>query len=198
MNALTAFLKTTLFGGLFILLPLLLFMLLMDELLDVVVALATPIADLFPEDAFEPLDEPLVTGVGLIFVFSLLLGLLARLEPMRRFGLWLEEQTIGRLPLYQAVKSVTSGFASMEEDGRCKPALLTGPNSERDLVFLVEELADGQVVVMLPRAPTPLTGTIKVVPAAQVQTLHVSLGDFTAVISHWGVGTRELIAKAGI
>ena len=198
MNALTAFLKTTLFGGFFILLPLLLFTLLMDELMEFVVALATPIADLFPEDTVEPMDEPLVLGVVLIVVVSMLLGLVARLEPLRQFGLWLEEQTIGRMPMYQAVKSVTSRFASMEEDGRFKPALLTGPHNERDLVFLVEELDDSQVVVMMPRAPTPLTGTIRVVPATQVQTLKVSLGDFTAVISHWGVGTKELIAKAGV
>ncbi len=44
------FLKNTLFGSLFVLLPLLLFYLLFAELLDVVVGLGAPIADLSPRE----------------------------------------------------------------------------------------------------------------------------------------------------
>lgn len=40
----------------------------------------------------------------------------------------------------------------------------------------------------------PMTGSIKMVPMTQVEILDVSLGEFTAVISHWGIGSKELIA----
>ena len=46
MKTIIEFLKTCLVGGLFVLLPLLLFYLLFSELMDIIVALATPIADL--------------------------------------------------------------------------------------------------------------------------------------------------------
>ena len=48
MKNLLEFLKTTAMGGLFVLLPVLLLYLLLSEALDLIVALATPIADLFP------------------------------------------------------------------------------------------------------------------------------------------------------
>ena len=49
MKNITEFIKTSLIGGLFVLLPLILFYLLLAEMLELVVMLATPIADLFPE-----------------------------------------------------------------------------------------------------------------------------------------------------
>jgi hypothetical protein len=48
MKNLLEFPKTSLLGGLFVLLPLVLFYLLLSELLQIVVALNTPIADFLP------------------------------------------------------------------------------------------------------------------------------------------------------
>ncbi|MGD2011309.1 MAG: hypothetical protein PVI76_09445, partial [Desulfobacterales bacterium] len=66
MKQLLEFLKTSLTGGLFILLPLVLFYLLFSELLEVVVALATPIADLFPKGTFDQVKMPVIIGIILI------------------------------------------------------------------------------------------------------------------------------------
>ncbi len=195
MKTLLDFLKSTAFGGFFILFPLLLFGLLLGEILEAVVGLATPIADLFPEDTFADVQEPVVVAIILIVLASFLLGLATRLAIARQFGQWAEGNTLGRLPLYRAIKSLTSRFAAMEESGGFKPALVRGPNDQRDLAYLMEDLGDGFAAVMLPRAPTPMVGSIKVVPLTQVEVLDVSLGEFTAVISHWGIGSKELMAK---
>jgi len=72
------FLKTSLVGGLFVLLPLVLFYLLLSELLQVVVALATPIADLFPKGTFDQVKMPVVIGIILIVGASFLFGLALR------------------------------------------------------------------------------------------------------------------------
>jgi hypothetical protein len=49
-------------GGLFVLLPILLLYLLLAEALDLIVALATPIADLFPEGTFGKVEFPVIFG----------------------------------------------------------------------------------------------------------------------------------------
>ena len=53
MKQLLEFLKTTVLGGLFVLLPLLLLYLLLSEALGLIVVLAKPIADLFPKGTFD-------------------------------------------------------------------------------------------------------------------------------------------------
>ncbi len=118
-----------------------------------------------------------------------------RLGSAKHFGSWLEANTIGRLPLYRAVKNLTERFAAIEGSDRFKPALVRGPGEQQDLAYLMEDLGDGLVTVMLPRAPTPMVGTIKVVPLEQVELLDVSLSDFTALISQWGVGSKVLFDK---
>lgn len=196
MKTLLEFLKSTLIGGFFILLPLLLFSLLLGEVLEAVIGLATPIADLLPKSTFENLQAPVVAAVILIVLASMLFGLAMRLSAGQQLGRWLEDNTIGRLPLYRAIKSLTSRFAALEEDGKFKPALIHGPMEQREFAYLMEDLGNGFASVMLPRSPTPMAGSIKIVPMTQVEILDVSLGDLTAVISHWGVGSRELLAKS--
>ena len=196
MNTLIDFLKTTVIGGFFILLPLLLFGILLEEILEAVVGLATPIADLFPADTFEEVPAPVVVAVVLILLASFLLGLATKLPVARKFGAWVEANTIGRLPLYRAIKGLTSRFEAMEEKGGFKPALVRGPGDQYDLAYLMEEVGGGYVSVMLPRAPTPMIGTIKLVPLDQVEILDVSLGEFTAIISHWGVGSKDALDGA--
>jgi hypothetical protein len=38
-----------------------------------------------------------------------------------------------------------------------------------------------------------MVGTLRIVLRDEVRLINVPLGDFTRVISHWGVGTRELL-----
>ena len=69
MKQLLEFLKTTAMGGLFVLLPVLLLYLLLVEALDLIVSLATPIADLFPKATFEKVEFPVIVGLILILAF---------------------------------------------------------------------------------------------------------------------------------
>ena len=53
MKRIFDFLKATAQGGLFVLLPLLLLFLLLAEVMELLVGIATPIADLFPQGTFD-------------------------------------------------------------------------------------------------------------------------------------------------
>ena len=86
MGRCTGFLKTTALGGLLVLFPLMLFYLLFDEILELVVAFATPIADLFPKQMMERVQFPVLVALILIFGVSFLLGLAIRLEAGRKLG----------------------------------------------------------------------------------------------------------------
>jgi hypothetical protein len=59
-------------GGLFVLPPVLLFYLLLSEALNLIVALATPIAYLFPEGTFEKVEFPVILGLVLVLVCKLM------------------------------------------------------------------------------------------------------------------------------
>jgi len=196
MKNLLEFLKTTAMGGLFVLLPILLLYLLLSEALDLIVALATPIADLFPKATFEKVEFPVFLGMILILGVSFLIGIGLRSDIGRRLGHWVERTVLERLPAYKALKSLTSGFAEAGKAGSFRAAVLVSADGERELAYVIEDHGKDHLTVLLPWAPTAFAGSVKIVDRKRVELLDANLGDVSKVLSHWGVGARELLRKS--
>jgi uncharacterized membrane protein len=195
VNKIAEFLKTSLIGGLFILLPLVLFYLLLSELLQVVVALATPIADLFPKGTFDQVKMPVIIGIILIVGASFMFGLALRFASLRRLGVWIERTLLDRLPLYNAVKRMGRGLVGEQEDSAFRAGLFSSSDGEKEVVYIIEDHGDGQMTILFPFAPASFAGSVKIVSADRIEILETSFGDASRVIAHWGVGAQELLGK---
>ena len=182
-------------GGLFVLLPVLLLYLLLSEALDIIVALATPIADLFPGGTFDKIEFPVIVGLILILSVSFLIGIGLCSEKGRRLGRWIERTVLGRLPAYNALKRLTSGFAEAGKDGAFKAAVMTFADGGRELVYVIEDHGESHLTILLPWAPAAFAGSVKIVDRKRVELLDANLGDVSKVLSHWGVGARDLLGK---
>jgi uncharacterized membrane protein len=195
MKQLLEFLKTTALGGVFVLLPVLLLYLLISEALDLIVALATPIADLFPKGTFEKVEFPVLIGLVLILGVSFLIGLGLRSEKGRGIGRWIERTVLGRVPAYEALKSLTKGFAEAGKEGAFKAAVMTSSDGEREVVYVIEDHGDGDLTVLVPWAPAAFAGSVKIVDRDRIKFLEANLGDVSRALGHWGVGVRELLTN---
>jgi uncharacterized membrane protein len=195
LKQLLDFLKTTAMGGLFVLLPILLLYLLLAEALDLIVALATPIADLFPEGTFGKVEFPVIFGLVLILGLSFVIGLGLRAKIARRSGRWFERTVLDRLPAYNALKSLTTGFAEAGKAGAFKAAVLTSSDGDREFVYVIEDHGDEDLTVLVPWAPAAFAGSVKIVDRDRIKFLEANLGDVSRALGHWGVGVRELLAS---
>ena len=194
MNKIIEFFKTTILGGLFVLLPIILLYLALGEVMGVLVAMATPFADLFFPGQFEDTQFPALVALALLIGVSFILGLVMLSETSRRFGNWIERTILGRLPAYNAMKSLTTGFSDSQQESAFKPALLKSADGEKELVYIVEDHGNGNLTVMLPWTPTPFAGVIKIVPKARVEPLDTSMTKVTEALSQWGIGAKNLLA----
>jgi len=196
MKGLVGFIKTSIVGGLFVLMPIMLFYLIFSEIMEVGVVLATPIADLFPAGTFDNTKATWVLAILLIVGTAFVLGLIMRFGPGRRLGCWLEEAVLMPLPGYRAIKDLTRSFGSAQAQ-KFQPALVASGNRQRDLGYLIEDHGTGFATVLLPLAPTPLVGSLRVVPISQIELLDIGLADWTAVISYWGTGLTKVSKVKG-
>lgn len=189
------FIKNALFRGLVILIPLVLVFLTLRELLEVMIALATPIADFIPSDWIQKGDPENLIAFFLIITTALILGLIWSTKPTRRAAEWLESRSLNHLPLYRIMKSLVGALLDLEDEDSFKPASWRHEDGSLEPVFVVGEHGPDMLVVMQPWTPTPFAGSVKVVPRDQVDLVPVSLDEYSLALTHFGLGLSEALQK---
>ena len=141
MNALTHFVKVTLIGGLLVVLPAWLTVLLLLKAVKGALGVLRPIAQLLPQSV---VHEDLV-ALALLLAICFLAGLLARPRPVQRFGRWLEQSLFERVPGYTVLRGMTRQMAGKAEEQSFQPALHRRETRRREVhcVRLVQPDPDG-------------------------------------------------------
>ena len=186
------FIKTTLFGGLLILLPLMLLWLGLQEIAGLLIAMATPIADLFPKGPFEDLAAPGLVAALLIVGVSFALGLAARSYILSRIGRQIENSVLEKLPMYRMLK-IMSGALVDSDTGEVIPALVKDGAGGGDPCYVIEKHKDGRATVLLPWSPASFAGSIKVVQQSTLEAVPCTLDEFSHSISQVGVGIEDCL-----
>jgi uncharacterized membrane protein len=114
---------------------------------------------------------------------------------MRAIGRWIEQHFLDPIPGYRAIKNLSSGLSGSLEEGAFKAAVLNSPEGGSELVYLIEDHGNGLATVMIPSAPNPMGGAIKVVPRDRIKILDVKVSAIARVLSQWGVGAQALLPK---
>lgn len=188
------FLKTTLLGGLFILLPLMLLWIGLKEIGGLLEAMATPIADLFPKGVFDNLTAPGVIAMLLIVGTSFVLGLAARSRWLSGIGRSIENSVLNKVPMYKMLKVISSSLIDTGS-GDVRPALVKDGSGGGDPCYVIESHKDGRATVLLPWSPASFAGSIKVVLQSDLDYLDCSLDDFSRSLSQIGVGVEECLTR---
>ncbi len=183
------FVTSTLVGGLFVLVPVYLAVLLLLKGMQSVGSVVRPLAALLPD--WIPAEGLL--SLLLVLVLCFLVGVAVRTPSGRAVRERLEKRFFERLPGYALVRSLTQRLAGDTDEEAWKPALV---EIEDALVpgFIIEEHDDGQFTVFVPSVPTPLAGAVYVLPRERVHILDVPFTQAIRTISQWGSGSRDLVA----
>jgi len=189
------FLKNAIFRGLVVLIPVVVLYVTIRELLQLMVALATPIADLFPSGTFDHQKETEIIAALLVVGTALFLGILASVKPSRLAGKWVEDRTLNHLPMYRMLKSFVAAFLALEDEDSFKPALLSNSDCTREPCYVIEDRGYNQVVIMKPWTPTPFAGSLMIVKKSQVEILPLTLDEFSLSLTHFGLGLADQIAE---
>ena len=188
------FLKTTLLGGLFVLLPLILLWLGLSEIAGLLVAMATPIADLFPAGVFDKQTAPAVVAVILLVGASFILGLAARSALINRLGRQFEGGVLDKVPMYRMLKIISSALIDAEKSD-VSPAIISDGSGGGDPCYVMEKHQDGRATVLLPWSPASFAGSIKVVQQSDLEILDCSIDELSRSLSQMGIGVEECISS---
>jgi uncharacterized membrane protein len=200
MSIVNNFLKTTLLGGVLVLLPFLLFYLLFSELLELVTALANPVMEILPESISSRFGDPLVLALIILVTGAFLTGLALRSSKLKSLGHWTERSFLDKMPLYNSVKRLSQGILGVKGDDVFSCGFMESVTGIRELVYIVENSGNGYMTVMVPLAPSGFSGPLKIVDSEFVTRIEASIGEASVPVSEWGVGLQKLLdcqAKQG-
>jgi uncharacterized membrane protein len=189
MKRLGNFVVTSLVGGLLVLVPLYLAVLLLLKAAASLVKFVAPFAKLLPE--WLPADN--ILSLLLVLLVAFLVGASLRTRAGRATRERVEKSLFERIPGYALFRSLTNQLAGQGRETAWKPALV---EIEEALVpgFIIEEHPDGRFTVFVPSVPTPLAGAVYVLTPERVHVLDVPFTQAIKPISRWGSGCQELVA----
>ena len=193
MRGLAEFTKTSLIGGVLIILPIYLSILLLLKTLGAVGALIAPVTAQLPD----ALKFRQVIAILIVILVCFLAGLVVRTGPGLRAKNAIERNLLDRIPGYALIRGLASRVAGRQEDDTFAVALV---EIEDALVpaFIVEEHDDGAYTVFVPSVPTPAAGAIYILPRERVHHVDIPFAKAAAVITKWGAGARDLRAAMRI
>jgi uncharacterized membrane protein len=183
---------TTLIGGLVFLLPLIAVLALLGQGLALMAGVAQPVAAMFPNRQ--------IGGVALASLVALLLllllcygaGLLARAALGRTLSATFEDRLQTLYPRYTIIKGMTQALGVDGVKSGLK-AVLVSFDDHQVLAVEVERLADGRVVVFLPGAPDPWSGSVVLVSPERVAGMPVEIGALHRSLKSIGRGSAALL-----
>jgi len=189
MKAVREFVINAVVGGVLVLLPVYLAVLLLLQGMKMVGNVVHPIAAMLPD--LGPGEDVLSLLVVLSACF--VVGAAVRTRAGQVVLDRMEMTFFGRLPGYALFRSLTHRLVGEGDEKVWKPALV-----EFDDVivpaFIVEELEDGRFTIFAPSAPTPFTGAVYIFNRDRVHLVDIPFAVALKSFSRWGSGSKDLVA----
>lgn len=188
MRALAEFTKTTLTGGLLIILPIYIAVLLLAKAVKGLLDLLAPVAGSLPA----AVEFRQAAATILLIAICFVLGLVVRTRPGLRAKNAFEQAVLEKLPGYTFFRGLAKRLTGQSEEHKLEPALV---EIEEALVpaLIVEKLEDGSYTVLVPSAPTPMAGSIYILPPERVHPVDIPFTRAIGVFSKWGTGAGEFV-----
>jgi uncharacterized membrane protein len=189
MRSIAEFTKTTLIGGILVIMPVYLSVLLLLKAFAGVLGLVAPITEGLPVTL--PFRE--VVAVLVLIGVCFISGIAVRTGPGLRAKNALERSLLEKIPGYALIRGLAGRIVG-STDERTFTVVLAEIEDALVPAFLVEDCGDGQCAIFVPSVPTPAAGSIYIIANERVHPVDVPFTQAVGVISKWGAGSRELLA----
>ena len=193
MQGIYRFLKSTIIGGLVVLVPVVVLGAIVAWVVQTALGAIAPVLEWLPDKSIGGVSLTVVLAVIGLVVGCFVAGLFAETAIIRRVGERAERLALF-VPGYALMKNVGANLIGIEGKHPAKTVLVRFEGSCQ-LGFLMETLCDGRLVVFIPWVPKALVGTLHILEADRVHILAMSVSAALDGVSRLGVGLRETWPK---
>ena len=194
MERIKSFFKTSLLGGLIVILPVALLLFLVTWVFDLATGLIAPLTDvvLSRTQMGRILADLIVIGVVISTCF--VVGVFVRTRLGALIYRAIEKRLLGRVPGYSLIKETVLQFLGGKQTPFSSVALARIFGNETMVSsFITDRHADGSFTIFVPTGPNPTSGNIYHLKKEFVHPVDVSVEDTMRSIISCGAGSAKLI-----
>ena len=190
MKDLLKSIKSVFLTGLLIVFPAWLATLLFLKVLLHLRGLVKPITIAMPEGVNHPMPWSILAFILTCFA----VGLLFHTAIGKLAGRAIEQTVLHKIPGYSSLRNIANQVADFESEEGFKPALIEIEDGCLTPAFLIETHDCGRSTVFIPSVPTPMAGSILIMPSERVHPVDVPVPTMMKCISKWGTGSSAILA----
>lgn len=194
MKAISHFLQTTILGGAFFLMPIVVLAYLLNKAFGFARRGLKPVAKVIPDQLVSGTTMETILAVGLIVLLCFLAGLFARTLMAQKFASKLESAMLSKVPAYDYLKQAGSSMMGLGEMAE-HPVVLAQLGDVWRLGVQTDIVQDGLAAVFIPNSPNTFSGSVFFVARDRVQRLDVSLARALRCLERCGVGGGSLLGN---
>ncbi len=172
MKKIISFIKTTIIGGLFFIIPIFLVIILIVKIVVTFRKIIAPVADKINVSFFGEEIASRLIAIILFVLLCFIAGIFARAKNASRFKDWVEDHILSNIPGYTLVKGMTEAAVGLESKN-LKDVVLVNIEEVWQIGFLMERIDDQLNVVFIPGAPNPMAGDVVLVKWDRLKMLNI-------------------------
>ena len=196
MNRIKQFFISTILGGLLVILPVALFLFIMNWVFGIVRAAIAPLTNVLLEST----ELPGIVADVIVVVALILLCFVVGMVLRTRIGKWvyslLETKLLKKAPGYSIIKETVAQFIGNKKSPFSATALVQiFGNDTMVSAFITDEHSDGSFTVFVPTGPNPTSGNIYHLPPRLVKKIDAPADEMMRSIISCGAGSSALLKR---
>lgn len=193
IQRLKSFVSTTLIGGLTIVLPFTLLIVVIRFLFNLIISIADPIRKIIPvSDGFKGWLFDLVILAGIISIFFAI-GLIVKTRMGRELWLYFEKKILYPLPFYVVLRETVQQFFGKDKMFLSKVVSADIFNNGTRMLGFVSASYEDYYTIFVPTGPNPTNGFIFIVKENQIEWVDIKTEEAMRIIIGVGTGSERLL-----
>lgn len=175
-------------AGLYIIIPVLFAIILVDKAIDLIMLFISPISMLFGENKLFGINLSNVAALAILIVAIMILGVISG----RKENFYIISKIEKYIPGYKALMKLY-GKDAQEDDMKSMQSCLATVDDAWLFGLVLEQMDDGMLIVYIPSAPIPTSGNVYIFTEQQIKRLDIPPKEIIRCISQLGVGANSLL-----
>lgn len=192
MKNIFSFVKTTLIGGFFLVIPLVLLVLIIDKVLEILRKLVEPIANLIPVETVAGITVSRIIALLVLLLLCFIAGLFAKTKKVNDLKKRIEAKVLSKIPGYTLLKGMTESAAGMESED-LKDVVLVDIEEVWQIGFLMDKIDDELCSVYIPGAPNPMSGDVFFVKNERLKILDLPELSAMKIYKKLGLDAKKIL-----